>query len=407
MLDFNFQEYCCGCGVCENICPTGAIKLQEGESGFLFINIDKNKCVNCKRCDSVCVHMDHKETKSRFWNENAVALSSWIYASKNREAKLRSSSGAAFYDLAEAYIKQGNFVSGCVWDENLCAVHILGNSEGDIIKMQGSKYVQSRTGDIYQKVLAVLKSGRKVLFSGTPCQTVAVQNYVTNIANGKYLENLLTVAIICHGVPSPKSWESFKEFAREKYNSDIIAVNFRDKSKEGYKNQYCKYEFKSGEINYTKAYLPDNNILRYLEATIVYNLSLRNSCTHCDCKGISNASDLIIGDCFEEFKNEGELGTSCIVACTEKGYKTAMEIYKGLKDYDYKAICEKNPFIIKSVEKSFNRDRFIMALEKNKNIWENVENFYPNKYRLKKVLVRIGLFGIIKRNLIPLIHKIV
>lgn len=111
---------------------------------------------------------------------------------------------------------------------------------------------------VYKDVLDLLKQGQKVIFSGVPCQCTAMSNFVNNTANGKYRENLITVALICHGVASPLAWESFKKWTSTKENSDLVGVNFRDKTKEGYKKSYCRYDYADGHSTYLPTFLPAN-----------------------------------------------------------------------------------------------------------------------------------------------------
>ena len=44
------KEQCVACGVCENACALGAIKVQSG----CYAAIDANGCVGCGKCASLC-----------------------------------------------------------------------------------------------------------------------------------------------------------------------------------------------------------------------------------------------------------------------------------------------------------------------------------------------------------------
>lgn len=386
MIQFDFYEYCSGCGACHNICPLGAIKMNADKNGFLFPEVIQSKCNHCGMCDSVCPHLNSHH--DRMGHSPDV----WLYASKDDKAKKRSASGAAFYELAKKTIEEGGGVIGCVWNDSLEAEHMITDSLEGIVRMQGSKYVQSDTKMCYVEMMNALKAGKRVLFSGTPCQVSAASNMVLHDKKGQLREQLTTVGVLCHGVSAPEAWESCKRWMSQKEGSRLIDVNFRDKSKEGYKKSYCRYEYESGSIVYLPTYLPSST---YMEATIVYNLALRNSCNHCDCKGITSAVDLIIGDWYAECKGEGKLGTSCIIAFTEQGKKTINQYLEGVRCFNYEEILEHNGLIEKSVIKSPKRDKFLEDL--NDEIWENVEKYYPPKYKLKKLLVKLGVFDSVKR----------
>ena len=54
MIDNQFKEKCCGCGVCELICPKQAITMQSDEEGFLYPFVDMKKCIKCSLCEKKC-----------------------------------------------------------------------------------------------------------------------------------------------------------------------------------------------------------------------------------------------------------------------------------------------------------------------------------------------------------------
>lgn len=242
------------------------------------------------------------------------------------------------------------------------------------------------------KAFKCLKGGKVVLFSGTPCQTFAAHNFVMSYQEGKYREQLITVGVLCHGISAPEVWESCKRWMSKQEGSKLIGVNFRDKSKEGYKKSYCRYDYDSGNSIYLPTYLPSS---KYIETTIVYNLAIRNSCNHCDCKGKTDACDIIIGDWYAECTDKGRLGTSCIITFTERGKRFVENSLDNCREFSYDKVLEDNDFIEKSVGKSPKRDEFLDNL--NDNIWDVVERYYPKKYMLKKVLINTGLYNIVKK----------
>lgn len=389
MIDFEFNSFCSGCGACCNVCPINAITMVPNAEGFLLPKIDKNICINCGKCEAVCPHLNKEQVHPAKADVKAV----WLYASPDDEVKYRSSSGAACFEFGKTILKTGGFVAGCIWDKDLVARHAVGKTEDLLIKTQSSKYVQSDTGNVYKAVLELLKKGNTVLFTGTPCQATAMHNIVMNFGNKKFRKNLITVGVLCHGVASPMVWESFKKFAAKQEGSPLVKVNFRDKSKEGYKKSYCHYEYANGRSTYLPTFLPSS---KYIEATLVYNLAIRNSCSHCDCKGINTGIDLIVGDWYAEYQGEGKLGTSCIIAFTEHGKTFAESTLVGLRVFNYESIVRDNSFIEKSINKSPNREKFFERIG-DCNYWSHVEELYPPKYKYKKLLVKLGIFEFLKR----------
>lgn len=389
MINFELNQYCTGCGACENICPVNAIEMVQNEEGFWMPTVDESGCINCGKCDKVCPHMTSVTRNEQCGKTEGV----WLYASKNDEAKMKSSSGAACYELCKAMMNQNGYFSGCIWNDELVATHVVSNNEAILEKTQGSKYVQSIMSNNYEDIVELLKAGKKVIFTGTPCQATAVHNYVNHIENSKYRKYLITVAVICHGVASPIAWETYKKWVGEEQNSSLVKVNFRDKSKEGYKKSYCRYEYKNGTVTYLPTFLPSS---KYIEATLVYNLAMRNSCANCESKGINTGIDIIVGDWYSQNQGEGKLGTSCIVAFTERGRKFAEESLENLRDFSYKQIVKENGFIEKSIMPASNRKIFFENI-KDYRYWNKVEELYPRKYKYKKFLIKAGLYDLIKR----------
>lgn len=389
MINYDFEEYCCGCSSCHDACPVGAISMKPDKNGFYMPQVDKEKCIDCGLCERICPHIN--ASKERIAVQEPA---SWLYSSPDKKAIKNSASGGAFYDLAKYAINSGCVVAGCIWNKELEAEHVIVDNLAGLKAMQGSKYVQSNTLGLNKEVLEELKQGKQVVFSGTPCQCVAAHLYVQAYANGKYRDKLTTIAVICHGISTPKAWKTFKDWEKQRHGCALVGVNFRSKDREGYKKSYCRYDYEDGSTTYLPTFLPSS---KYIEATLVYNLALRKSCSHCDCKGITSGCDLIIGDWYERNTGKGELGSSCIVACTEKGKIFLQSIEENLDIFTYSKIQKKNSFIEKSVTVAPNREEFLDKLDVS--IWGDVEKYYPPKYVIKKFLCKLGLFDVYKRIL--------
>ena len=125
---------------------------------------------------------------------------------------------------AEKILKNGGVVFGAAYNADLFVEHICIEDINGLYKLKGSKYVESTTNSTYSKVLSYLKNGKKVLYSGTPCQIAGLKKFL-----GKDYENLFTMDLICHGVPSERLFHKYLEWQSGQLGGKIIYCGFRDK----------------------------------------------------------------------------------------------------------------------------------------------------------------------------------
>ena len=198
-------ERCMGCMACENICPVNAIEKVKNDRGFYEPKINKKICINCKMCQSMCPEI----------TDIVKVEPIRIYACKNKEFDVRmsSSSGGTFLELAKKIFESDGSVYGAAFNDENKVVHIKAENEIEFEPIKKSKYVQSDVGNIYESLEEDLKKGRKVIFSGTPCQVQAALNL-----NEELRENLYLIDVVCHGVPSPGIFEDYKKYLENKYN---------------------------------------------------------------------------------------------------------------------------------------------------------------------------------------------
>lgn len=196
MIQITDKSLCCGCAACVQRCPKQCITLHEDHEGFLYPKVDTEACIDCTLCEKVCPIL----------NEGNKRKPLKVYAAINKDEKIRleSSSGGIFTLLAEQTIGEGGVVFGARFDENWQVRLDYTETIGGIAAFRGSKYVQSRTENTYQQTESFLKEGRKVLFTGTPCQIAGLKKFLR-----KEYDNLLAVDFVCHGVPSPKVWRRY------------------------------------------------------------------------------------------------------------------------------------------------------------------------------------------------------
>ena len=200
--------------------------IEDGE-GFLYPQIDNSKCIQCGVCEKVCAVL-HKE-RSR------IPISIYVAKNANENIRMESSSGGIFTLIAEHILSEGGVVFGAKFNERWEVIHDYTETVKGLAEFRGSKYVQSSIGNTFQQVKLFLKAGRKVLFTGTPCQIIGLKKYLR-----KEYENLLTIDFICHGVPSPKVWRTYLEESLSNKRDSKYYPFF-----ESEKNSINKIEFRS------------------------------------------------------------------------------------------------------------------------------------------------------------------
>ena len=221
MIELANTKTCTGCSACMNACSKSAIVMAEDSEGFLQPRIDVDKCVECGLCQRVCpvLHPIQNEGSKRK-----------VYAFINYTARKVSSSGGAFSFFARKILDEGGVVFGATMDDNLQVYHIGVESIDELHRLRGSKYVQSKIGSSYKEVRFLLQSGRRVLFVGTPCQIAGLYKFLGR----RYEELLLTLDLICHGVPNQKVFNTYldKLSKLENFSSanagNIVSFRFRN-----------------------------------------------------------------------------------------------------------------------------------------------------------------------------------
>ena len=365
------QTECTGCSACMNVCPHKAIIMIGDEEGFIHPYIDETKCVDCKLCQKTC-----PITVSPKLNKPQNVYSGW---SLDNSIRLSSSSGGAFAEIAKPIIEAGGVVFGCGLDDKLQAVHMYVEDMSALrAKLSGSKYVQSRIGDSYQKAKSFLKKGRKVLFSGTPCQIAGLLNYLH-----RDYQNLWTVDIICHGVPSPMIFEDYKKYMSKKHHMQIYDVKFRCKKYSWiFYNMTLKGHVEKNNTNetYEGAYYEDPYIRGFLRDNF-----LRRSCYGCKFTSIDRTSDFTIADWWGYKKESKEdagfryKGVSLMLVNTNKALELVQHLNMSLRirtieEAKRTNICLSHPFKMPASREIFWNDYKTMSFDSLAKKW-----FYPEK----------------------------
>jgi coenzyme F420-reducing hydrogenase beta subunit len=216
-------------------------------------------------------------------------------------------------------------------------------------------------GDCFIDVRNDLKSGRRVLFTGTPCQVDALNAFLSLVSVGT--DGLITADIICHGVPSPMVWEKYIAYQKDKMGQEIVQASFRDKSS-GWKRYSIKLQAKNGEI-YRETLQKDLYLIAFLK-----NLSLRPSCYHCSFKSIERSADITLADFWGVEKvcpnMETKQGVSLVLIHTLQGRSLFDKISENLtfQGVDLQESIKGNSSINTSVIEPKKRKKFIKTIRR-------------------------------------------
>lgn len=335
MIQIVRKEDCCGCEACWQVCPKHCIQMKADNEGFLYPHVDTTLCIDCHLCEKVCPVI----------NQGKPCSSMVAFAATNTDTQVkeRSSSGGIFFALANAIIEQGGVVFGVKFDENWQPMHSCVECIDGVKDFQGSKYVQSRIGDAFQQAATFLKAGRKVLFSGTPCQIAGLRLFLRK----DYGEQLLTVEVACHGVPSPLVWSSY--LTHQAKGNVITGISFRDK-----RNGWDKYGMRIEYENAPEFFqpMPQNLFMQ----GFLRDIYLRPSCSACPAKAGTSGADIMVADfwgiqqLYPELYSNGQY--SLVLVRTVHGQQI-IDSLSGIKIslVDYHTAIKANPAIIRSVNR--------------------------------------------------------
>lgn len=308
MIQISDKTKCCGCTACASSCPKKCITMQYDEEGFLYPVVDKTSCINCGICEKVCPQLS-EDIEKRTDRVHYVACQN-----RNEQVRRVSTSGGIFGLLAEQVISSGGVVWGAGFDDSAVVVHKEARTLDQLKDMYGSKYVQSDLvrNEVFKVIKQELRAGDKtVLYVGTPCQVEGLLYCVTE----QEKKNLITVDLVCYGVPSPGVYKEWIQSIAQKYGSEVSKVYFRDK-KYGYAGVNVKILLKNGRV------LEDIADVKTYTKTMFSKIGMRPSCYNCVYRGRNKMSDFTIGDFWQigEYSKQmdDDKGTSIVQVNTRK-----------------------------------------------------------------------------------------
>lgn len=326
------KEKCYGCEACVQICPKDALVMKEDDEGFRYPLLDKERCIECNLCRQVCPY----ENMPKRYSSNKYTFGGYI---KDEQIKFESTSGGAFSAIVDTFCDENYVIFGAE-SKGLLVWHSYITDKKDLAKFRKSKYSQSKMGNSYQQAKDFLNSGKKVLFSGTPCQISGLKAFLRNTNQ----DNLLTVEVICEGVPSPLYIRKYEQSLKKKFDALIESIDYRYKGHTFLGNHKWDFQIMRAlaknnrggarwdfEIMRTTVMMKDEK--KVIEKDRWFNpfwsiwlkhIMSRPSCYKCPFATTERVADISLGDlwgvhlyCPELYGKNG--GASLAVANTDKG----------------------------------------------------------------------------------------
>lgn len=400
------QEVCTGCFACKQACGKGAIHIKE-IGGFRYPEIDAPLCVDCGLCSKVCPVLNSQSPDPDNKIE-PVCYAVWL---KNLDDRMKSSSGGAFSALAEKTFEEGGIVYGAAWDQNMQLNHVGVEDARQLDALRRSKYVQSNTAGVYQDVKAQLRTGRKVLFCGTPCQIGGLLSFLGD----KDYPNLITAGVVCHGVPSQRSFDRYVSEVEREENVKITDCNFRSK-KRGWRTDlnivFSAKRFDNKHVTVDK--LLKNNV--FMNA-FLKQYFLRESCYQCPFKGVKivRVADLMLSDFWSLWFTipwgtvDFSKGVSAVAVNTEKGRVYLMQCKESIEMLERPYAEFASNTGLRTARKPQNNDAAFEYL-KSHTWMETQSKFFPLTFRQRLPLYTRLILGEnnsirIKRLIRKILHR--
>lgn len=304
---------CCGCGACMSACPANAIGMAEDACGFVYPRVDEARCVGCGKCNAVCPAIRHSSNASKKETFAAVA--------KDRRLLKEAASGGVFSVIARNVLEEDGIVCGAAFVPGNRVEHIMVRKMEELPRLQGSKYVQSNPAETFAATRDALRAGERVLYSGTPCQIAGLLGFL----GGRH-EKLLTVDVVCHGVPSARMFADYLHSMEVREGAKPESFRFRDKNAGwGLNGSVCRNGKRKILWRDESAYL----------GCFARGWIYRESCYHCRYAGGNHPGDLTLGDywgieaahpeCLGRNGWDERRGVSLVIANTEKGIAALRE----------------------------------------------------------------------------------
>lgn len=392
MIDIKDKTKCCGCTACQNICPKKCIEMVPDEEGFLYPKVNADNCVDCHACERVCPILNPIDCD----NED---LQAYALRTKSKDDLKRSTSGGFTTPLAEWVFAKGGTFWAASYDEAWKVCHKEFDSPNDDFrKSVGSKYVQSDLKSSFSAIKEELNSGKTVCFVGTTCQVYGLKSFLR-----KDYDNLITVDLVCKGIPSPKIWKKYIDYQQDKYKSKIKSINFRNKTY-GYHSGTMLIEFENG-----KKYSGSGRVDCMLKS-FYSEIASRPSCYSCAFKKMNRISDFTIFDCWHAADlvcglKDDDRGYTNVFVRSDKGNRILSQIKGNYDIYPVeaqKAVDLDGIMVLNKAAPHNERNKFYVDIDEH-DLKAHIQKYIPVSQKdiiiekLKPILHKIGVINFLKR----------
>ena len=354
---FDTKSQCCGCGACAQVCARNAITMKEDDEGFTYPIVDAGLCVDCGQCRNVCQYVVPV-------GKNSVPQHAYGGHINDADVLNESTSGGAFSAITDVWCDENYVIFGAEAD-GLIIRHSFITDKSEIGKFRRSKYSQSAIGNSYRECKKFLNDGRKVLFSGTPCQIAGLKLFL----KGKNYDNLLTVEVICEGVPSPLFVRALDTKINKEKKTSIKSLDYRYKDTNRWDYEAMRITYSSTDKSTSGSIKCDRWFNPFWSIWLSHLMS-RPSCYKCLYTTTNRVADISLGDLWgvhiycPDLYNSNK-GTSLIVSNTAKGddaVKKAMQQNFTGRELDFSQALKYQGPMRKSIAENPKREDFMRDL---------------------------------------------
>jgi len=384
---------CTGCGACYSICEAKAILYNQNQLGFYEATIDQNRCIHCGKCSKVCIKNPNIVT------EHHINQASQVYAAQSKDSEVikKSTSGGIAYELAKFALSVGFKVVGTVYNASKQIAELrIASDPQQLNELQGSKYLQGYSAEVYQTVIEQVKgdpSSKYVIF-GTPCQIYGISK-AAKLCHVR--DRIILVDLFCHGVPTYHLWSKYLNETEKKSrtHATMNEVAFRDK----------KYGWNVYTLRLANA---DKQLYTTSDRSLFYkiyfdHIALNKACCDCKVRMGETEADIRLGDYWGPRYSDHTDGVSAVLLVTKVGKSFIQQMKRHIKILDKQDVldCMRYQSMNLYPVDEKQRELFYQLLQEQQSL-AKIKNKYRRLFPWKK---RLKLWGKDLMSFLPVTLK--